>query len=57
MTRQVDAALIEQRRRKQIEWWANLTPAERDALKAKREAGMRRYREGKARLAEKEQAR
>lgn len=49
--------LIEHRRRKQIEWWANLTDEERAAIKAKREAGMARYRDGKRRLAEKDAAR
>ena len=49
----VDPKLTEQRRQKQIDWHANLSDEERAALKARREAGMRRYREGKRRLDEK----
>jgi len=50
MTGKVDGALIAKRRRGQEAWHANLTPEQKAALEARREAGLKRYREGKARL-------
>jgi hypothetical protein len=54
MMTKVEASLIEQRRKKQVAWWASLTDAERAAHLAKQRAGIARVAAGRRRLAERE---